>query len=105
MESGAYKAKAGRRSIRVPLDLSIRISEQTGISKAVTVTVNLHGALIRTVTPLQIGCEIQVTVYLTNKSSLARVVHVADDDPLTCGIELDNPQNIWGVPLTPDDWE
>jgi hypothetical protein len=26
-------------------------------------------------------------------------------DPLQCGIELDEPRNIWGVPLPPGDWE
>ncbi len=67
--------------------------------------VNLHGALIRTVKPLQLGSHIQVTVYLTGKSSLARVVYIAADNTLTAGIELDKPQNIWGISLVPEDWE
>jgi hypothetical protein len=32
------------------------------------------------------------------------VVYVDGDNPLHCGIELDKPQNIWGVSLPPDDW-
>ncbi len=26
-------------------------------------------------------------------------------NPLHCGIELDEPRSIWGVPLPPDNWE
>lgn len=94
-----------RRSTRVPLDVSIGVDGEVGTVKGVTVVVNLHGALIRTVKPLQPGSHIQLTVYLTGKSATARVVYVAPDNPLSAGIELDKPQNIWGVSLVPEDWE
>ena len=76
-----------------------------GVLKGATVVVNLHGALIRTTKPLAAGSRIRVTVYITGKAAMARVVYVASDNPLACGIELQKPQNIWGVSLTPDDWE
>ena len=94
-----------RRSTRVPLDVSIEVEGETGVLKGVTVVVNLHGALIRTIKPIQLGSRIQVTVYLTGKGAVARVVYTEVGNRLTCGIELEKPQNIWGVPLTPDDWE
>ncbi|MGA9507245.1 MAG: hypothetical protein WBV55_01230 [Candidatus Sulfotelmatobacter sp.] len=48
--------------------------------------------------------RISVYVYLTDKRSGARVVYIDPENPLHCGIELDKPQNIWGVPLPPDNW-
>jgi hypothetical protein len=70
-----------------------------------TVVVNLHGALISTALGLSVGMRISILVYLTDKRAKARVVYVDPEKPLRCGIELDQPRNIWGVPLTPDDWD
>jgi hypothetical protein len=41
---------------------------------------------------------------MTGKKALARVAYVDRTNPLHCGIELHEPQNIWGVPLPPEDW-
>jgi hypothetical protein len=35
----------------------------------------------------------------------ARVVYIDPKNPLHCGIELDEPRNIWGVSVPPDNWE
>ena len=70
-----------------------------------TILVNLHGALISTSAQLNIGMRISVYVYLTDKRAKALVVYIDPENPLHCGIELDKPQNIWGVSLPPDDWE
>jgi hypothetical protein len=35
---------------------------------------------------------------------LARVVYIDPSNLRLCGIELNEPRNIWGVPLPPDDW-
>jgi hypothetical protein len=94
-----------RRSTRVPLDVSIQVEGEIGVLKGLTVVVNLHGALIRILRPIQLGSWIQVTVYLTGKAAKARVVYIDSANPMTCGIELEKPHNIWGVPITPDDWE
>ena len=45
--------------------------------------------------------RISVHVYLTDKRAAAQVVYVA----MRCGIELDEPRNIWGASLPPDDWD
>ena len=67
--------------------------------------VNLHGALISISTQLNIGMTISVYVYLTDKRATAQVVYIDLGNPMLCGIELDKPRNIWGVPLPPDDWK
>jgi hypothetical protein len=70
-----------------------------------TIVVNVHGALIATAIGLTSGMRISIHVYLTNKRAAARVVHVDPKNALHCGIELDEPRNIWGVSLPPDDWD
>ncbi len=94
-----------RRSTRVRLDVSIGVEGESGVMKGVTVVVNLHGALIRVPSALEMGSRVIIEAYLTGKSVPAHVVFVSPDDPQTYGIELEMPQNIWGVSLTPDDWE
>jgi hypothetical protein len=49
--------------------------------------------------------RISIHVYLTDKRATARVVYVDPKKPLHCGIELDEPQNIWGVSVPPDNWD
>src|SRR5579864_2829365 len=96
-----------RRSTRVPLKVIIVIEEGPGIfsCEGVTIVVNLHGALIATEIGLSAGTKISVHVHLTDKQSAARVVYVDPENLLHCGIELETPRNIWGVPLPPGDWE
>jgi hypothetical protein len=69
-----------------------------------TIRVNLHGALVASAVGLSVGMQIVIEVYLTGKTANARVVYVDQANPLLCGIELERPQNIWGVSLPPDDW-
>ncbi len=96
-----------RRSTRVSLEVSIDVEDESSREpvRGVTQVVNLHGALIRTTRPLSRRSQVTITVYLTGKKSHARVVHVSDDNPLKAGVELEAPQNIWGVSLVPQDWD
>jgi hypothetical protein len=96
--------RESRRSTRVPLRVLVAIDEGE-TCEGVTTVVNLHGALIATEIGLSTGMRITVHVYLTDKQAAAQVVYVDPKNPLHCGIALDKPQNIWGVPLPPDDWE
>ena len=41
--------------------------------------------------------RISIHVYLTDKRAAARVIYIDPKNPLHCGIELDEPRNIWGV--------
>lgn len=96
-----------RRSTRVPLEVAIEVESGDAPlrCKGETLVVNLHGALIATSIALTVSMRVSIHVLMTDKRSLARVVYVDPQDPLHCGIELDQPKNIWGVPLPPEDWD
>lgn len=96
-----------RRSTRVRLRVVIAIEggAESRTCEAETIVVNLHGALMATAIGLGIGMRISIHVYLTDKRATARVVYVDPENPLHCGIELDEPRNIWGVSVPPDNWD
>jgi hypothetical protein len=94
-----------RRSTRVPIRVRIDV-QATGFScDGETVTVNLHGALLKTLDRLELGARITLHVQLTGKSADARVVFADRENPLEFGIALDQPENIWGISLPPPDWD
>jgi hypothetical protein len=99
--------RESRRSTRVPLRVAIAVESgaESLTCEGETVVVNLHGALLSTTIGLSVGTKISIHVYLTDKRSKARVVYADPENPLRCGIELDQPRNIWGVSLPPTDWD
>lgn len=99
--------RESRRSTRVPLRVAIAIDSgaESLTCEGETVVVNLHGALLSTTFALSVGTKISIHVYLTDKRSKARVAYADPENPLRCGIELDQPRNIWGVSLPPTDWD
>jgi hypothetical protein len=96
-----------RRSTRVPIMVAIEVEgcSEPLICEGVTIVVNLHGALISTDLALSVGMKISIHVILTDKHAKARVIYVDPKNGLRCGIELDEPRNIWGIPLHPEDWD
>jgi hypothetical protein len=38
------------------------------------------------------------------KTVKAEIVYVDPERPLICGLTLEQPENIWGLSLPPDDW-
>ncbi len=96
-----------RRSTRVPLKVVLTVEGDTArrTFDGETIVVNLHGALIATAIGLSSGMRISIHVYLTDKRAAARVVYIDPKNPLRCGIELDEPRNIWGVSVPPDNWD
>jgi hypothetical protein len=89
--------------------LPVRIGSPTRIREPLsfdgeTIIVNRHGALIFCTTPLRAGLEIEICVIITDKRAKAKVVYVDPKRPEVCGIELEKPENIWGVSFPPDDW-
>ena len=93
-----------RRSTRVPIRVQIEV-QATGLKcEGETILVNLHGALLKTTAPLELGGRISICVQLTSKSADARVVFASRESPLEFGIALEKFENIWGVPLPPPDW-
>lgn len=97
---------ASRRGSRVPLKVVVAIlaGDEIPTCDGETITVSIHGALIATSVQLSKGMKLWIHVFLTDKRAAAHVVYVDPSYPLQCGIELDEPRNIWGVPLTPADW-
>jgi PilZ domain len=95
-----------RRSTRVPLELSIEVDGKSGALpfKGVTVVVNKHGALIRTVRPLEEGSSIYLRL-MNGEEAEAKVVRQIPTNALTYGIELTQPRNIWGIEMPPQDWQ
>ena len=98
--------RESRRSTRVRIKVRI---EALGVSEPLTcegetVVVNLHGALILTAVALRVGMKIGIHVLLTDERAIADVVYVDPEHPRHCGINLEKPQNIWGLSSPPDDW-
>jgi hypothetical protein len=98
-----------RRSTRVAadvpvaLDVLMELQAENSEYAGKTITVNLHGALVTTPAPLKLGDHVKVRVHLTGKSAQAAVVF-ANHDLSQFGLELQTPENIWGVALPPQDW-
>lgn len=95
-----------RRSTRVPLRVVLSVLNPIDrlICEAETILVNLHGGLLSTKVALSVGLRVSIHVYLTDKRANATVVYVDPENFLHCGIELEQPANIWGVPLPPENW-
>lgn len=94
-----------RRSTRVPIRVRMDIHGRGSSCDGETVIVNLHGALVKTSEPLTIGDHITLHVSLTGKSVPATVVFADSEDANLFGVELDQPENIWGISLSPEDWD
>jgi hypothetical protein len=101
-ESGSSES---RRSTRVPLKVAISVEGQSNLTcEGTTEIVNLHGALIHTAVELPYNANIDIHVILTGKRAKARIIYINPLNRLMCGIELEHPENIWGVSLPPKDW-
>ena len=93
---------APRRSTRIPLDVLVEVEGKgAAVYAGQTVNVNLHGALLRIAAPLGLGDRVAIHVHSTGKSASGTVVF-AHPDTSQFGIELQTPENIWGVPPPPD---
>jgi len=98
-----------RRSTRVLLTLPVVISgiDENGRpfeTDGETISVNKHGARIR-VKHLLRCTEVRITIRSQQRSQQARVVYVDETHESEYGIELEKPENFWGVYFPPADWE
>ena len=98
-------ATVARRSTRIETDVLIEVQGDGFAYAGETERVSLHGALIRTSAPLELGTPVTVYVHRTGKFASAHIVSVIHDASSRYGIELDQPGNIWGVAATPSDWK
>ena len=90
--------------MRVQTDVLIEVKGEDFAYAGETVTVNLHGALIRTSAALEVGLPVKIHVHTTGKSAQGRIVIAGSNADSRYGVELDEPDNIWGVSAIPDDW-
>lgn len=97
------KNSALRRSTRISADVLVEVKGEKFAYAGETVTINLHGALVRIAAPLKLGDQVNVYVHHTRKSARGAIVF-ADYGASRFGIELEDPENIWGVAAPPSDW-
>lgn len=99
----ATRIATPRRSTRIPSDVLIEVQGENFAYAGEAIILNLHGALVRVAAPLKLGESITIHVHGTGKSALASIVF-ADYETSQFGVELDCPDNIWGVSDAPSDW-
>jgi len=92
-----------RRSTRVPTYVVVEVQSDGLAYAGETIVVNLHGALVQISAPLKIGERVTVHVQPTRQSRAAVIVF-ADYQLSQFGLELEHPENIWGVGIPPKDW-
>jgi hypothetical protein len=91
--------------VTLPLAVSGQRGDGSHISGAAeTILVNKHGAKIRSAVTLEPSMEVRVALLAPYKWRLAQVVW-ADVQQNEYGIQLDRPENFWGVYFPPEDWE
>jgi hypothetical protein len=106
---GGTAARAGkRRSERIKLKIPLTIHVGSIVLRAETVMVSKHGAKIRILSVserLACGERMRLVMRKARQPQTARVVWLDKTAEPHCGIELDDPNNFWGVhfPATADD--
>lgn len=111
MDADRFSLKA-RRTTRIPLRIPILIvieeGDKTRTLDAWTMIVNVHGAKIECKHPLPLHQEITIQVPFNGMSQKGKVVwnrsEPNDSDAYEIGVELDRPENLWGVGFPPSDW-
>ena len=92
-----------RRSTRIATDVLVEVQGERFAYAGETISVNLHGALIRVSADLKVGDRLTIHVPSAGKSATAAIVF-ADLESSQFGLELECPDNIWGVAVPPEDW-
>lgn len=101
----------GRRSPRMRAAIPVVIQGMDAAGQGFkedtwTIGVNKQGAKIATYHQWQVGDQITVENPILDRAGKAHVVRVEvghfPDDPFEIGVELDEPENIWGVKFPPE---
>lgn len=105
---------ARRRSTRIDYVTTVLLSGKDASGTPFreftqTSIVNLHGCLLRTSYRILVGMIVNVECPKAGTSGKGVCVRVWDPSPGAAGheiaIQLIKPQNLWGVPNPPPDWE
>ncbi|MCI0404389.1 MAG: hypothetical protein L0212_12870 [Acidobacteria bacterium] len=95
-------------SLAIPVQLTSLDPTAPYSESCSTFVVNRHGCGLRAPRPLALQTQVRLEVGAGKASAQARVVMCAptkdDKDVWEMGIELDAPENIWGIQFPPADW-
>ena len=103
-----------RRSTRIDYVTTVLLSGKDGAGTPFreftqTVTVNLHGCKLRTSYRIMVGMLVTLECPKAGTSGKGVCVRVWDAKPGVAGheiaVQLIKPQNLWGIPNPPPDWE
>ncbi len=106
------RASKSRRSQRMSIQLRIRVERQSEgenplCEETTTLTVNVHGALIRLQAKPQFHERVKLQNISTNEMQEAEVVYVSEsnDGNFRVGVEFTKPNpSFWHVTFPPEDW-
>ena len=112
MNADKFSLKA-RRSTRIPLRIPVHLVVQVGGQarsfEAWTMIVNIHGAKVECRRPFESGDEVLIQVPFNGKAQKGKVVggtlEANNDGNYEFGVELENPEDLWGVGFPPSDWK
>lgn len=105
---------ARRRSTRIDFVTTVLLSGKDATSTPFreytqTSIVNLHGCKVRTSYKIIVGMLVNIECPKAGTSGKGVCIRVWEPDPGVAGheiaIQLIKPQNLWGVPNPPADWE
>ncbi len=103
-----------RRSLRLTFAIPVTLTGKDGSGQAFkentrTTVINKHGAGLRTSHKLALGAEVLLENRALSRAAKASVVwlgkKIPGNEQIEIGVELANPENIWGIEFPPDDWE
>ena len=103
-----------RRSTRIDFVTTVLLSGKDAAGTPFreftqTSTVNLHGCKVRTSYRIMVGMIVNVECPKAGTSGKGVCIRVWDPPPGVAGheiaVQLIKPQNLWGVPNPPPDWE
>ncbi|MGO8788768.1 MAG: hypothetical protein ACLQVL_15485 [Terriglobia bacterium] len=105
----ATNRRSGRFAISIPIVIRGKDTQQIPFSESTrTLIINRHGAKILTCQELSVGKEIVVENPAIDSVARANVVWVSSkripNAAHEAGIQLVEPQEIWGVEFPPDEW-
>jgi hypothetical protein len=112
MNADHFSLKA-RRTTRIPLRIPVLlVIDEQGKSRSLdgwTMIVNIHGAKIECKHRFGMHEEVLVQVPFNSMSQKGKIVwsrsEPNDNGNYEIGVELDRPENLWGVGFPPSDWE
>lgn len=107
------EAEAKRRSTRLAVSIPITVvgknkDGQEFRENTRTLIVSKHGAKLIMVQQVAVGADVVLTNRALGRSVRAAVVWVGQESPARdfreVGVQLVDPENVWGLEFSPEDW-